>query len=61
MRSSPDDIDLASIGRAVKKSLPRVALLSLLAGGLTAGVMMTMQPRYAATQRRACVRAMPCI
>ena len=48
MRSTPpDDIDLASLGRAAKRSLPRIALLSLLAGGLTAGVMLTMAPRYA--------------
>ncbi len=46
MRSSPDDIDLGSLGRAIKKSFPRVALLSLLAGGATAGVMMTMAPQY---------------
>jgi uncharacterized protein involved in exopolysaccharide biosynthesis len=46
MRSSPDDIDLGSLGRAVKKSLPRVALLSLFAGGATAAVMMTMAPQY---------------
>jgi polysaccharide biosynthesis transport protein len=46
MRSSPDDIDLGSLGRAIKKSMPRVALLALLAGGATAGVMMTMAPRY---------------
>ncbi len=46
MRSSPDDIDLGSLGRALKASLPRVALFSLLAGGATAGVMMTMAPRF---------------
>ena len=47
MRSTtPDDIDLASLGRAAKTSLPRILLLSLLAGGATAAVMMTMAPRY---------------
>ncbi len=46
MRSSPDDIDLGSLGRAIKKSLPRTALYALLAGGLTAAVMMTMAPQY---------------
>jgi polysaccharide biosynthesis transport protein len=48
-QSPPDDIDLASLGRAARKALPKIALLSLLAGGLTAGVMTQMLPRYAST------------
>jgi polysaccharide biosynthesis transport protein len=48
-QTQPDDIDLASLGRAAKRSLPRVLLLSLLAGGATAGVMTTMLPRYSST------------
>jgi polysaccharide biosynthesis transport protein len=48
-QNQPDDIDLASLGRAAKRSLPRVLLLSLLAGGATAGVMTTMLPRYSST------------
>lgn len=47
MRTSPpDDIDLATLGRAARRALPRIALVSLLAGGLTAGTMLTMAPRY---------------
>lgn len=49
MRTSPDDIDLAVLGRAVKSALPRVALLALVTGGMTAAVMMTMAPRYTST------------
>lgn len=47
--SAPDDIDLASLGRAAKRSFPRIALCSLLAGVATAGVMSTMLPRYTST------------
>ena len=42
----PDDIDLGSLAGAVRRSLPRTVLLALVAGAGTAGVMMTMLPKY---------------
>ena len=42
----PDDIDLGSLAGAVRRSLPRPVLLALVAGAGTAGVMMTMLPKY---------------
>ena len=44
--ASPDDIDLASIGAAVKKSLPRIAVASLVIGLGTFGVLSLMTPKY---------------
>ena len=44
--ASPDDIDLASIGAAVKKSLPRIAVMSLAIGAGTFGVLSLMTPKY---------------
>jgi polysaccharide biosynthesis transport protein len=49
--TSPDDIDLASLGRAARRALPKIAIFSLLAGGGTAVVMSTMAPRYSSQAR----------
>ncbi|MGQ0673225.1 MAG: GumC family protein [Hyphomicrobium sp.] len=44
--ASPDDIDITSVWSALKRSLPRLLLLSLLAGALTWGVLSMMAARY---------------
>lgn len=46
--AQPDDIDLITVGGAVRSSMPRVLIVSLIAGALTAGVLATMAPRYTA-------------
>jgi polysaccharide biosynthesis transport protein len=44
--ASPDNIDLLSIGTAVRKNLPKLVLTSGLVGALTYGACMMMLPRY---------------
>jgi uncharacterized protein involved in exopolysaccharide biosynthesis len=46
--TSPDDIDLVSLAGAVKKAFPKVLLGSLVVGAGTAGILMTMLPKYSA-------------
>ena len=43
--ASPDDIDLLTVWGSLKRSLPRILLASLLAGGLTFGVMSLTAPQ----------------
>ena len=43
---SPDAIDLGGVARTVARKLPVVALIALLAGGATAGVLSSMAPKY---------------
>lgn len=45
--ASPDDIDIVSVWGSLKRSLRPILLCSLLAGGLTYGVLSLMAPRYA--------------
>lgn len=42
----PDDIDLGSLAGALRRSLPKTLLMALVAGAGTAGVMMTMLPKF---------------
>ncbi|MFN3869473.1 MAG: Wzz/FepE/Etk N-terminal domain-containing protein, partial [Hyphomicrobiaceae bacterium] len=44
--ASPDDIDITSIGGALKRSARNLVLATLLAGGLTYAVLLTIAPRY---------------
>jgi len=46
LHATPDDIDLSSLGGAVWRALPRLILLSALAGAATYGVLSMMMPRY---------------
>lgn len=46
--AQPDDIDLITVGGAVRRSMQRVLILSAIVGALTAGVLATMAPRYTA-------------
>lgn len=44
--ASPDDIDISTVWRSVRRALPKLIVLSLLTGGLTYGVLSTFPPRY---------------
>lgn len=44
--ASPDDIDITSIWGALKRSGKKLLLASLLMGGITAGVLSLVAPRY---------------
>ena len=44
--ASPDDIDIGVLWTTLKRSLPRLLVLSAAAGGLTWGVLGMMAPRY---------------
>jgi polysaccharide biosynthesis transport protein len=44
--ASPDNIDLLSLGSAVRKSLPKLVVMSALAGAATFGACMMMLPRF---------------
>lgn len=43
---SPDDIDMASVFNALKRRMPGLLLVSLLAGALTYGILLQVAPRY---------------
>jgi succinoglycan biosynthesis transport protein ExoP len=44
--ASPDDIDISSVWRALRRALPKLILLSLLTGGIAYAVLSTFSPRY---------------
>lgn len=44
--ATPDDIDIGVLWTSLKRSLPRLLLLSALAGAATFGVMSMMAPRF---------------
>ncbi|MBA4171153.1 MAG: lipopolysaccharide biosynthesis protein [Hyphomicrobium sp.] len=44
--ASPDDIDIGTLWASLKRGLPRLFMLSALAGGATYGVLSMMAPRY---------------
>jgi uncharacterized protein involved in exopolysaccharide biosynthesis len=44
--ASPDDIDISTVWRSVRRALPKLLLLSLLTGGITYAVLSTFPPRY---------------
>jgi uncharacterized protein involved in exopolysaccharide biosynthesis/Mrp family chromosome partitioning ATPase len=44
--ASPDDIDLGTLWSSIKRSLPKVLVLSAVAGGMTYAVLSAMAPRY---------------
>jgi succinoglycan biosynthesis transport protein ExoP len=44
--ASPDDIDISSVWRALRRAFPKLILLSLLAGGIAYAVLSTFPPRY---------------
>lgn len=46
--ANPDDIDLITIGGAIRRSLPKLFILAVLVGAGTAGVLSTMAPRFTA-------------
>lgn len=43
---SPDDIDMASVFNTLKRRAPGLLLVSLLAGGVTYGILTQVAPRY---------------
>lgn len=53
--ASPDDIDIVSLWRAVKRGLPRLALFALGAGVLTFAALSTMASRYTSEAQLAIV------
>lgn len=53
--ASPDDIDITSVWSAVRSSLPRLLIASLMAGGATFGVLSLIAPRYSAETQLAIV------
>ena len=44
--ASPDDIDISTVWRSVRRALPKLILLSLVAGGITYAALSTFPPRY---------------
>ncbi|HWK38395.1 MAG TPA: exopolysaccharide transport family protein [Hyphomicrobium sp.] len=44
--ASPDDIDLGAVWRSLRRALPKLLLLGLLAGGITYAVLSRFPPRY---------------
>ncbi len=44
--ASPDDIDIGVLWTSLKRSLPRILVLSAVAGALTYGVLSMMAPRF---------------
>jgi len=44
--ASPDDIEMSTIFRALRRSLPRLVLWSAAAGALTYGALMQLAPKY---------------
>ena len=44
--ASPDDIDISTVWRSVRRALPKLILLSLLTGGMTYAALSTFPPRY---------------
>ncbi len=44
--ASPDDIDISTVWRSVRRALPKLILLSLVAGGIAYAALSTFPPRY---------------
>ncbi len=44
--ASPDDIDISAVWRSLRRALPKLILLSLLAGGIAYATLSTFPPRY---------------
>ena len=44
--ASPDDIDISSVWRALRRALPKLLLLSLVAGGIAYAALSSFPPRY---------------
>ena len=55
MSASPDDIDIVSLWSALRRSLPKLMIVTLCAGALTFGVLSLMAPRYASEAQLAIV------
>ncbi len=53
--ATPDDIDITSVWGSLKRSLPKILLACILAGGLTFGALSMMAPRYASEAQLAIV------
>ncbi len=47
-QASTDDIDLSTVGVAIKKRLPKLLFASAVVGAATAGVLSQMLPKYVA-------------
>lgn len=55
LTSSPDDIDIVSLWGALRRSLPKLMIATLLVGTLTFGVLSLVAPRYASEAQLAIV------
>ena len=44
--ASPDDIDISAVWRSLRRALPKLILLSMVAGGIAYAVLSTFPPRY---------------
>ncbi len=53
--ASPDDIDIVSLWRAVRRGLPRLLMFTIGAGVLTFAALSTMAPRYTSEAQLAIV------
>ncbi len=53
--ASADDIDIMSLMAALKRSLPRLLIVTIGAGALSFGVLSTMAPRYSSVAQLAIV------
>lgn len=48
VEANPDDIDLVTLGTTLRRALPRLLVLTLIAGALTFLALSTIAPRYVA-------------
>lgn len=44
--ASPDDIDITSIWRSLRRSLPKLLIVAILLGGAAFGILSVVKPRY---------------